>query len=278
MACAVNAAEANLTTVLIVPLVSLLNNLTSCLRKKGICIIEWTEKVTHYSTHVTIVISNLAATSAFIAYFLKGCAEKRIAHAVFDKIHFLLTSSHFCLHLYLIKCLREGSVPFLCLTATACYEAILKIMTQMHLLPGNTLLIRAPTLGSEIVYSVLKLTSLPNCQPIEASYSSINGQYLRVMDYIKGFIDTFQPKERALIFCLSKWEAEGVAAALQCQYYHLTVEDKQKQLVINSWREGKQKVLAATSALGAGFDYAEVKLVVHYGKPRNILEFSQESG
>jgi superfamily II DNA helicase RecQ len=51
-----------------------------------------------------------------------------------------------------------------------------------------------------------------------------------------------------------------------------------KDEVLSSWRNGKMKVLVATTALGAGIDYDQVKLVVNYGKPRNILNFSQESG
>ena len=76
-------------------------------------------------------------------------------------------------------------------------------------------------------------------------------------------------------------EPEDVAHTLKCHFYHAKLDACQKQTNLNAWREGGDSevpVLVTTSALGARFDYGEVELVLHYGKPRNIIDFSQESG
>jgi len=36
--------------------------------------------------------------------------------------------------------------------------------------------------------------------------------------------------------------------------------------------------LVSTSSLGAGVDWASIRMVVHYKSPRNLLDYSQESG
>ena len=154
-------------------------------------------------------------------------------------------------------------------------------MQRMNFLPGNTLLTRAPTERKGIIYAVFVLENQPKCSLADALYRTPAGELLKVKDYIDRVLRSFQPKERALIFCLSRWEAEDVAHTLKCRYYHAKLDARQKQANLDSWREGGDSevpVLATTSALGAGFDYGEVKLVLHHGKPRNIIDFSQESG
>jgi superfamily II DNA helicase RecQ len=276
MACAVNANESNLATVVVVPLISLLKELVSRLRASGIRVMEWSTNITHHGAQVVLVLADAAATKAFQDYFLNGCEQGRIARLVFDEIHFVVTSSHYRPIFNDLKHLRQGRVPFVGLSATVPPDAVKKIAEKMHFLPGNTLVIRAPTKRKEIVYSVFEMTSTPGINATAAMYRAADGTEHKVIEYITQFLTTFQPKDRALIFCLTKCDTEDIAAALGCRYYHSEVENKAD--VLRSWREGEMKVLAATTALGSGIDYDEVKLVVNYGKPRNIIDFSQESG
>ena len=284
MACAVNVAERKLATVVIVPLVALLGDLKSRLMAKGIRVADWANdhpKVTHYNSHVIIALADTAATPEFLSYFLKGCQEHKIARVIIDEIHFVLTAAHYRPIFNTIKSLREGCVTVVGLSATLPPNAVGTIMQRMNLLPGNTLLLRAPTERKGIIYAVFVLKSPPNCSLANAFYCTPTGQQLKVTDYIYRILRSFQPKERALIFCLSRNEAEDVANTLKCRYYHAKMDAEEKQANLNSWREGggsEVPVLAATSALGSGLDYGGVKLVLHYGKPRNIIDFSQESG
>lgn len=69
MACAVNIAELNLTTVMIVPLIALLEDLKTQLTAKGIHVTDWVNdhlKVTDYSAHIIIVLADTAAMSEFL--------------------------------------------------------------------------------------------------------------------------------------------------------------------------------------------------------------------
>jgi superfamily II DNA helicase RecQ len=284
MACAVNVDELNLATVVIVPLVALLGDLKSRLIAKGIRVADWANdhpKVTHYNARVIIALADTAATPEFLSYFLRGCQERKIARIVIDEIHFIITAAHYRPMFNIIKRLREGCVPVVGLSATLPPNAVGTIMQRMNFLPGNTLLIRAPTARKGIIYAVFVLESEPNSSLANASYRTPTGQLLKVTDYIHRVLRSFQPKERALIFCLSRDEAEDVANTLKCRYYHAKMDAQKKQENLDLWREGGDSevpVLAATSAVGTGLDYGGIKLVLHYGKPRNIIDFSQESG
>ena len=106
----------------------------------------------------------------------------------------------------------------------------------------------------------------------------VDGKSLKVLDYITHSIDKFRPKGRALIFCTTRNDAELFAAALHCDYYHAKMDEERRASVVKSWRDGSKKVLVATTALSTGIHYDEIQLVVNYGKPRNLIEFGQESG
>ena len=55
-------------------------------------------------------------------------------------------------------------------------------------------------------------------------------------------------------------------------------ETCEKKLLDESWRLGHARVMVATSAFGAGIDYPHVRLVIHNGEPRTLMDFAQESG
>ena len=86
------------------------------------------------------------------------------------------------------------------------------------------------------------------------------------------------PQATALIFCLTIGDAEAVASQLEGGVYHADrpIEDRQK--VLASFQNGNPRILVCTSALNAGLDSGSVSLVIEFGKPRNIIDFSQHSG
>ena len=198
MACTVNVAESNLAMVMIVPLVALLEDLKSHLKAKGIRVADWANdhpKVTGYSAHVIIVLADTAATPEFLSYFLKGCQEGKIARAIIDEIDSVLTAAHYWPIFNVIKCLREGHVSFLGLSVTIPPNSVGMIIQCMNFLPGNTLLIRAPTERKGIVYSVLILENQPRCSLADASYPTPTGELLKLMDYVDMMLHSFHPKE-----------------------------------------------------------------------------------
>lgn len=111
MAAAVNTEEtqAGLATVVIVPLVALLENLRTRLRNKGIKVMQWTNAgTTHYDARIILVSADIAASDAFLSYFLIGCRNHKVGRLIIDEIHLILTSGHYRPLLLVMARLREG--------------------------------------------------------------------------------------------------------------------------------------------------------------------------
>lgn len=87
---------------------------------------------------------------------------------------------------------------------------------------------------------------------------------------------------RIIVYCQTLDLIEELAKELDCLMYtgdEETMSDGEKNLTIKKWRGSSgSPVIVATTALGVGFDYPEVRWVVHAGAPRSMTAFSQESG
>jgi len=71
-----------------------------------------------------------------------------------------------------------------------------------------------------------------------------------------------------------------LANILGCALYTSELGSKEeKAAILSKWLASKdQPAIAATSALGIGFDYPHVRWVIHVDAPERMTAFSQESG
>ncbi|XP_028408795.1 uncharacterized protein LOC114531368 [Dendronephthya gigantea] len=61
--------------------------------------------------------------------------------------------------------------------------------------------------------------------------------------------------------------------------FHSMIKEKYKQRIFESLKgSGTKRVVVATSALSMGVNFPDVKYVVMYGPPRNLLDFHQQAG
>jgi superfamily II DNA helicase RecQ len=191
----------------------------------------------------------------------------------------MLTTLHYRPLYAFLSRLRQAGIQFIGSSATILpISMIEKLITLAQFTPSTTKLIRAPTFRPEIVYSAFELQQHPRPSAGRIGYIDHGGNNRSLLDYVQDIVTNFRSEERALVFCLTKNEAEEIAKLLGCEFYHAGLPVIERQDVGTRWRSGRYKLLATTSAFGAGIDYSEVKLVVHYGRPRNIIDYSQESG
>ena len=64
------------------------------------------------------------------------------------------------------------------------------------------------------------------------------------------------------------------------EMYHARIDDQNKDHILSSFSDtdGCIRVLIATIAYGMGIDCKGVRTVIHYGPPRNVEAYLQESG
>lgn len=61
--------------------------------------------------------------------------------------------------------------------------------------------------------------------------------------------------------------------------YHSLTFEKYKERVMKSFKEnGKKRVVIASTALCMGINFPDIRYVIHWGPPRNLLDYHQQSG
>lgn len=86
-----------------------------------------------------------------------------------------------------------------------------------------------------------------------------------------------EPEDRVLIFVPFTDLGKHLAQDLNCDFYGGEVKDPAKrEATYLSWYHGHKNILVATSALSAGNDHPCVRLIVHFGTPKEMMSYVQE--
>ncbi|KAI4191730.1 MAG: hypothetical protein LQ350_008739 [Teloschistes chrysophthalmus] len=80
---------------------------------------------------------------------------------------------------------------------------------------------------------------------------------------------------KAVVYCNTVQLTKDLGEALGCpSFYH----DMEKKLETLDWFRGEGRMIVATSAFGMGIDIPDIRLIVHIGWPRTLMDYGQESG
>ena len=202
--------------------------------------------------------------------------SERLSRIVIDECHVALTHRKFRPVMRrlgsLVRCV---SVLLVLLTATL--PVIMEEELRIFLGCIEWEVIRKNSERSELQYQILNLEDKVCSKAEMASYL---GQNILTKE-LRGF----EKQDRAIIYCLeTKWATELAeyinkkTNSTVCGVYHSEMEKDARKSCLKSWKEGKLKILTATSALGAGLDYSSVRLIVHFGFSRSLMNFCQETG
>lgn len=87
----------------------------------------------------------------------------------------------------------------------------------------------------------------------------------------------------ALVYCYSREETDELArwlrsAGLPAVAYHAGLPREERRARTKAFREGRLRIVCATSAFGMGIDYGRVDLVIHFSMPRDLESYWQEVG
>lgn len=92
-------------------------------------------------------------------------------------------------------------------------------------------------------------------------------------------------KGRTIIFTETKQEANELAVGngnsmegISCEVLHGDIAQKQREIVLQGFRDGKFRVLVATDVAARGLDIPEVDLVVQSNIPKSVETFVHRSG
>jgi superfamily II DNA helicase RecQ len=85
---------------------------------------------------------------------------------------------------------------------------------------------------------------------------------------------------KVVIYCNTIPKVQDLASAelFDCDTFYSKVKDGRKKEILEDFRRGSKRVVVATSALGIGIDIPDIRLIIYADKPRNLLDYAQESG
>ena len=258
-------------TILIVPLVSLRGDLLRRVEELEIKHLVWAPGEQGRAPLVFVAVE-AAATKQFRAYARKLVATQELDRIVLDEAHLTVTASEYRQAMVDLAAIRDVRTQFVYLTATMPPTLQATFEEQNHLVHPKV--IRASTNRRNLFYMVERVPGGggPGGLLQDAARKARDAwAHSELID---------QARDKIILYIRTKDEAATLATLLGCAQYTAdvgTAEQKEEQ--IRQWlAAADQPYIVATSALGAGFDYAHVRLVIHVNEPSSLVDLAQESG
>lgn len=257
------------TTLLILPTVALRGDMLRRCRQVGIRPLVWTVSSTQ-AAPLVIVSVEAACTESFLTYARMLARRQDLDRIVIDEAHLTITASDYRpLMLQLGWYVRQIRTQTVWLTAT------LPPALQEEFVERNKLvrpvIIRESTNRQNILYEVRAIDEQGNLFTEAAQLIRTAWSKTAIFNHTR---------DRVIVYCQTLDEVREFQEAFQCRAYtSKSGTEEEKAAIIQAWlQDVAQPVLVATSALGVGFDYPYIRLVVHIGAPSCLTEFSQASG
>lgn len=268
------AIEKEGVTVVIVPFISLVNDLIDRCKAYDLEVVEWTSEQSSWATITIVVVERTTAMSVanddstYLQTFLQStsvlAANGQLKRIVFDECHTIITQQHFRPAMSKLFELQRLKVPLLFLTATL-PPALVTPLERMMVLK-HVCYIRASSFRGNI--------------GIRINWCD-NGKALSVTArLVKAFAQTMEPGQRTIVYCKTVKQAQTLSnkTMLNCSCYHSNLTVEERSSAIERWMQSGEQYLVATTAFGTGVDVQGVVATFHANIPYGLVDFIQESG
>ncbi len=266
------------TTLVVSPLIALMNDQVDGLRQRGVAAaalhsgqdeLGQRETIAHLLTGKLALLYVSPERSA-LAGFRRLLARARVAFLAIDEAHCISQWGHdFRPEYQTLGELRERlGVPTLALTATATGRVLDEIQ--------RSLCLRAPV-------RVLGSFTRPNLRfAVRHLPREVARQQALLAALERAGLRGAGPG-RAIVYCATRKKVEAVAALLKSHgyhagHYHAGRTDLARERAQHAFELGRARVLVATNAFGMGIDQPDVRLIVHFHTPGSVEAYYQEAG
>ncbi len=267
------------TTIVISPLIALMNDQVGGLTARGIAAAaihshqepDEQRDVIAQLLRGELTVLYVSPERAVLPSFKNLLARARIAMIAIDEAHCVSQWGHDFRPEYMrLRELREViDVPTIALTATATPRVLAEVAASLEL--------RAPTIvrgdfrRPNLAFEVALLRS--DDARIAATIEALDRAGLRARS----------GSGKAIIYCSTRKKTETVAdrlasAGFGAGYYHAGRTALARERAVKAFALGKTRVLVATSAFGMGVDYPDVRVIVHFQAPGSLEAYYQEAG
>jgi bloom syndrome protein len=272
-------------TVVISPLLSLMQDQVEALQKKGVqaCLINSEVTSDHRKfvfqalkgpevekyiqiLYITPEMINKSRALTDIFHNLHG--RNRLARIVIDEAH----------------CVSQWGHDF-----RPDYKALGDVRRQF---PGVPVIALTATATENVKVDVIHNLGMEGCEVFTQSFNrpnltyevKVKGKVKDALEDIAKTINTMHKGQSGIVYCLSRKNCEKIALQLTKEYgikanfYHAGMQVQAKQEVQRRWQAGDCNVIVATIAFGMGIDKPDVRFVIHHSIPKSLEGYYQETG
>ena len=253
-------------TVVIVPYISLLNDLLRRSQEAGLSASRW-EPGVPCDAKLVVVVTETAASRLFRSFLKNLTMQGKLARIVVDEVHLVLDQWKFRSAFQELRNVLSQSTQVILLTATLPPSHEHRLFTELGQYTPPLVIRTASTTRTSIRYGVEYVDDM-DTEGVPA-----------LKKILARILHSDRPDDRVIVFCISRADAEMVAKSLQCHYYHGDMDSPTRATVYDEWVSGSgSPCIVATSALSSGVDNQDVAATIHFDFPRSAIDFSQESG
>lgn len=258
------------TTLVVSPLIALMNDQVNQLRKRGISAVAISSAMSF--KEIDIALNNAALGHVQFVYvsperlqnedFRAKLSYLPITLLAVDEAHCISQWGYDFRPSFLkLKELRElfDKVPVIALTASATKKVIDDIQEQLSFKEKN------------VFHSSF---SRPNLRYVVQEEENKYERLLKLIHNLGG---------SGIVYSRNRKKCEDTARFLfenkiQASAYHAGMKYEDRADIQEEWTVGKKQVICATNAFGMGIDKGDVRFVVHMDLPESLEAYFQEAG
>jgi ATP-dependent DNA helicase RecQ len=276
---AVVLARQRRTTLVVSPLIALMNDQVAALAGRGIAAAALHSHQDEDARRAAIgalmrgelALLYVSPERAVLDGFRRLLARAPIGLLAIDEAHCVSQWGHDFRPEYLrLAELREViAAPVIALTATATPRVLAELAASLGL--RDPALVRGDFARPNLAFEVQHLGR--DEARIDATIEALERAGLRQR----------HGSGRGIVYCATRKKSEAVAAALRSAgfavgHYHAGRTALARERAQAAFGVGRTRVLCATSAFGMGIDFPDVRAIVHFQAPGSLEAYYQEAG
>jgi len=157
-----------------------------------------------------------------------------------------------------------------------------------EMFPDIPILTLTATATNQVVQDICDVMNFQNYIIVKSSFDRPNLE-LNILRKNKKMSEDLMPiinkhkNQPTIIYCLTKKETHKISDMLEkydinCGIYHSSIDNDEKTRIHHQFLNGEINYIVATIAFGMGINKPNVRVVIHYGCPKNVESYYQEIG
>ncbi|KAI9035034.1 uncharacterized protein KD926_004698 [Aspergillus affinis] len=260
------------TTIVVVPLLSLRQDLQRRCQRLGIACVAWESRCPPDDASIVLVTPESTEHPDFHSFVNRLRVQQRLDRVVVDECHIVLNDqADFRPAMRRLGHLTAARTQMVYLTATLPPSEEPRFFERIGHARETARMFRGRTSRANIRYGVWRPALPAGVSPGPQAWL----ETAAVQDFVQRQIRQARPG-KVILYANVVSQVTAMARLLDCPAYYSGQPDRAG--VLQQFIDGAAPVLVATSALGMGVDIPDIRCIIHLGAPRTLLDYAQESG